>query len=565
MQTPLVVYGLARNYLLDRRSTLEPNHYSIIEGYLRSRNVEGLSTVFDTYGESYNNPESIRTLRQLSAFVKKHRDLSDPVRCENAALTMFQSCERRCRITNKRLDYYFVDQPSRLYGRPDLFTQVERMKAWISGTLGSFEDFLEELPSRIRVTSGATSTRSRRASLPHLKVSKRLACTPAARPYLESLSLFYGYGALRPRYVLWNRVEAVPKNWKTHRIIACEPEGNLSLQLAFDAYAKERLARKGIDLRDQSLNQRLALEGSMTGKLATVDLSSASDTLAWNVPVLLFPYDWYTYLAKCRTPMFKICIGDGDSKAQAYAKFSSMGNGATFAIESLVFAAACHAVGAKTFNVYGDDIVIDVEKVEALSKLLRFLGFRINEEKSYATGSFRESCGKDYFAGVDVTPFYLRYEDGRKTTLCHIVNCCASLAEHGALWAFLKEIVIRERLPFAPVSLSTMSGVWLSVGHAYRARLIKQHYRSRHWVPHARAFVAKRRNVKVWDIRGLFLWYLRNQEPQEYPKVTRASVLSGSLVPTSTTRYSRQWVPWHPATAGKLPHLYGWSDYISGS
>jgi hypothetical protein len=93
----------------------------------------------------------------------------------------------------------------------------------------------------------------------------------------------------------------VPKNWKTFRTIACEPDGALPFQLAFDTFAKRRLRARGINLSDQSRNQLLAKEGSINGSLATIDLSSASDTVAFNTVALLFPTEWFDVLNAFRS------------------------------------------------------------------------------------------------------------------------------------------------------------------------------------------------------------------------------------------------------------------------
>jgi len=88
-----------------------------------------------------------------------------------------------------------------------------------------------------------------------------------------------------------------------------------------------------------------------------------------------------------------------------------MGNGFTFELESLVFwslaTAVCSFLGiSNDIGVYGDDIIIDREAVPLLKNVFTYLGFTINEEKSYTTGSFFESCGGQYFDGLDVTPVY---------------------------------------------------------------------------------------------------------------------------------------------------------------
>jgi hypothetical protein len=91
-----------------------------------------------------------------------------------------------------------------------------------------------------------------------------------------------------------------------------------------------------------------------------------------------------------------------------------MGNGYTFELETLIFVllsiCACDEVGvsSKDVSVYGDDIIIPVEAYDVLKEVLETCGFTINEDKSYHEGPFRESCGEDYFRGINVRPFLVR-------------------------------------------------------------------------------------------------------------------------------------------------------------
>jgi hypothetical protein len=45
-----------------------------------------------------------------------------------------------------------------------------------------------------------------------------------------------------------------------------------------------------------------------------------------------------------------------------------------------------------------------------LIERLEFCGFKTNTRKSFWQGDFRESCGTDWWRGLDVRPFYLRKE-----------------------------------------------------------------------------------------------------------------------------------------------------------
>jgi len=59
-------------------------------------------------------------------------------------------------------------------------------------------------------------------------------------------------------------------------------------------------------------------------------------------------------------------------------------------------------------RVYGDDIIVPVEHVRSVVDSLEAFGLKVNTRKSFWTGKFRESCGKDYYAGSDVTVIYFR-------------------------------------------------------------------------------------------------------------------------------------------------------------
>lgn len=208
-----------------------------------------------------------------------------------------------------------------------------------------------------------------------------------------------------------NSVIAVPKNYKTDRTIAKEPCMNVYIQKGIGRCIRKRLNRVGVDLDDQTKNQRAALHGSVSGELATVDLSMASDTLSYEVVSWLLPNDWWYALEQCRSPVGVLPSGE----SIRYQKFSSMGNGYTFELESLIFWAICQQTCKPNVNeremsvcVYGDDLIVPSIHFEALCERLQQAGFTPNAKKSFSTGPFRESCGKQYYLGADITPFYVR-------------------------------------------------------------------------------------------------------------------------------------------------------------
>jgi hypothetical protein len=211
----------------------------------------------------------------------------------------------------------------------------------------------------------------------------------------------------------------VPKNCKTHRPIIVEPILNGLAQLGVGTYLKGRLRSVGIDLRDQENNRKLARIGSLDGSLSTIDLSSASDTLSWGLVSDLLPPDWLEFLSQFRTGTFSY-----EGSSYRLEKFSSMGNGYTFELESLIFWALAWAstvsVGGDVRNigVFGDDIIVPSEATHLLLEVLDSAGFWVNPDKSYWEGPFRESCGADWLSGEDVRPFYLKDEVSDKTLFC---------------------------------------------------------------------------------------------------------------------------------------------------
>jgi len=54
-------------------------------------------------------------------------------------------------------------------------------------------------------------------------------------------------------------------------------------------------------------------------------------------------------------------------------------------------------------RVYGDDLIVPVNHVLTVVQTLALFGAKVNLNKSFWTGKFRESCGKEYYDGHDVS------------------------------------------------------------------------------------------------------------------------------------------------------------------
>jgi len=226
-----------------------------------------------------------------------------------------------------------------------------------------------------------------------------------------------------------NTVFTVPKNSKSDRVAAKEPGLNSWFQHGAGNMIRKRLRAVGIDLNNQGRNQKLSMQ-AVKLNLATVDFSSASDSIAFKVVEYLLPQRWFTVLNALRCKSGKM----PDGSKLMWHKFSSMGNGFTFELEALIFYAAalvaCEGVGVNTthVSVYGDDVIIPCEAYTVFEELSRALGFSVNMSKSFSTSYFRESCGAHWFNGVDVKPIYLKEELSDAFSVFKLANSIRRLA-----------------------------------------------------------------------------------------------------------------------------------------
>ena len=204
----------------------------------------------------------------------------------------------------------------------------------------------------------------------------------------------------------------VLKNFKSLRTISTGNDGNTLVQLGLGGGMRRCLSRF-YDLNEQQkLHKMIVEKASISRSYATVDVVNASNSVCKRVVKETFPPIWYDLLNKARH--HKTQIGNYVHDLEL---FSSMGNGFTFELETVLFLAIAmtlpnHKIltpDGGDISVYGDDIICRDEDYDLLVSRLEHFGFKVNSSKSFSGQSwFRESCGADFFAGVDVTPIYLR-------------------------------------------------------------------------------------------------------------------------------------------------------------
>jgi hypothetical protein len=213
-----------------------------------------------------------------------------------------------------------------------------------------------------------------------------------------------------PRYVDSSRLSFVPKNDRISRTICTEPVLNMFYQLGIGRLLADRLAQVfGIMLETQAdVNREMARCGSEAGSIGTIDLESASDTIAMNLIKEIIPKDQLSFFLACRSENTLV-----RGQRHRLHMISSMGNGFTFPLQTVIFACAVRAVYSslgiyKRVAVFGDDIICESRAYQRLSSFLSLLGFKVNGLKSFNTGPFRESCGHDLFKGVMVRGVYVK-------------------------------------------------------------------------------------------------------------------------------------------------------------
>lgn len=236
-----------------------------------------------------------------------------------------------------------------------------------------------------------------------------------------------------------NRLFFVPKTSEISRTCCTEPLLNMMFQKALGAFLEYRLRKHfGITLDKQPFyNRELARIGSIDESFGTIDLVSASDSISWSLCQRVIPKNLLGFLRvfRCASTVLP------DGSEETLKMVSTMGNGFTFPLQTIIFACAVRAVYQSKglpsycpqtqYGVFGDDIVVRREAYDGVVRLITKLGFEVNGGKSFNTGLFRESCGYDWYHGEFVRGVYLRSLETRSEVLSAInrLNRWSALAD----------------------------------------------------------------------------------------------------------------------------------------
>lgn len=312
------------------------------------------------------------------------------------------------------------------------------------------------------------------------------------------------------------RLVTVPKSSTARRTITIEPVLHQYVQQGLNDLLRKEISRckilsQCLALSDQSKNQELALEGSRTSEWTTLDLSSASDLLSCiAVKRTFWKHASFTEkMFRCRT----VAIDDGKTH-RTMEKFGGMGNALTFPVQSVVFAMLCIAAitddlrreprfrdvvrAARNVRVYGDDIIVRTSHFHQVVAWLEAFGMRINHDKTFSEGFFRESCGVDAFMGVDVTPIYLRLDPSSKldpTSQVKLVETSNSLWEN-CYYTLSQALISNKKVRyFRNLPLKTRDDGFVGLTNRWNARTYNS-WSSRYQRPVTRAFSVRSKKFR---------------------------------------------------------------------
>lgn len=391
------------------------SHRLRLETLIRKGDFLGLCEYELNYKEPGLTAHAVMHIRQVTALFSKLKHLDVGVDRRSKAVLKFLEAEARCKETNEVFRAY----------RNGLFRFEKDVDAVLHEARRKVHKVLGPCPSidmlSFRFGPGATRGVRRKDASPRAKLREGIQCSETLFPYIKTILgemphwandlSAYTVEMDEEEIRVWDvqivdaKLTFQPKNATNLRGACTEPGVNVLGQLAIGDLMASRMKLHGIDIHDQTRNQRRARSGSMVnGVEATIDLVSASDMQAFELVAELVSLEWLALFQAFRTPT--VILPDGSVIRQE--KMSSMGNGFTFPLETLIFwalASSCCQSDSDA-SVYGDDIIVPISAVSLLYRVLTAAGFEVNRKKSFHDGPFRESCGADYFHGINVRPYY---------------------------------------------------------------------------------------------------------------------------------------------------------------
>jgi len=444
---------------------------SFLRGFMEQVFSAGTGVLLDE-----PNIEAIYAIRQLTLIFSKMLLPCTPER-ERKAMSDYIQCDKEVNYVESILPDSDISEFGRM-GRllfSDLFTHLDR-KIWAEEIVPKHGPgaVAEKLSSNGKYRS--TYWTNRLEEVFHvgdfLYPNSRYVC-----------DCYDEIDFLEPGSELPSRVVSVPKTAKTPRIIAIEPSTVQYVQQGILEALMQKIHSSFlsgfIGTESQEPNQLLAQKGSRDGSLATLDLSEASDRVSLQLVETLMlnnPLAKRAVLA-CRSQRASV-PGHG---IISLSKFASMGSALCFPFEAMVFLTIIflgiekeqgHRFSKKSelldflgeVRVYGDDLIVPIEYVHTVVDLLEHFGAKVGRSKSFWNGSFRESCGKEFYSGHDVSIVKVRNEfPSHRQCVSELVSLVEFRNQlyYAGCWetASWLDTKIEGLLPFYPTVLPTSPGL----------------------------------------------------------------------------------------------------------
>lgn len=415
--------GILKEIALVHASQAGPKHGPPLSKFIREEDWISLLNYSLTY-EYEDSYFHLKHARQALGFFQKLEPLkvNDGESKTYKAFKRFAESEVSCKKVNDRFCQYRLGVPMG-YPYDVILTDAKRKIERVLGKAPSLSTM------QFKYGPGATITTKKKDASARIKLGAPLGCSHELFRYahifmseLPDLALHHGevvntwtdsvgdtyYDVEVTFQIEFGRLEFVPKDALKFRTIIVEPSVNTLFQQGLGKEVRKCLKKAGVDLDNGwERNKHLAYVSSIINRDATIDFRTASDTSATQMVAFLTPDDWYVLFALARTGVVTY-----EGLPIRLEKFSTMGNSFTFELESLIFWAlawsTCKFLKLEVQNlaIFGDDLVIPKEAVPLAELVFAFCGFSFNMEKSFVDGPFRESCGSDFYMGINIRPYY---------------------------------------------------------------------------------------------------------------------------------------------------------------
>jgi hypothetical protein len=279
--------------------------------------------------DDYLDSRSFEDDYQVTSLLQKNPRLPLSIDRRAVAISKFVAAEETCAQSNIRLSKFLKGE---ILPPPDVLVSISHAQNIIGKILGPLNrGKLAFCESKMRFGPGATTSVSGVVTQGKKYSHRTLDATPRVVDFRTFCFPPLWKEAVRSiRVSHCSKLTTVPKNAKTDRVICIEPDLNIFVQLGIGALIREQLKLSGLDLDTQEWNRWLASQ-AIDLNLCTMDLSAASDTICREVVWTLLPFEWADLLHFARVDNTSI-----NGKIVPLHKWSSMGNGYTFELESLL-------------------------------------------------------------------------------------------------------------------------------------------------------------------------------------------------------------------------------------